>query len=231
MIRQRLYDFVVVNHDEEEQETAQRILEFVEQRRGVERGSGLQKTRGYSRIIHMYPEFFATKNENKLREVNEILGRNLEQISVELFEPQGVDVETVVREKAEDAFHKAGKFVLVEDTGLEFAAWNGLPGALVKWFLDTVGNEGILKMLAGETNRKAVAKTAVGFFDGAQARVFVGEISGTIQEAIRGTGGFGWDSIFVPDGHGKSFAEMTSEEKNAISMRKLALERMKVELR
>lgn len=177
----------------------------------------------------MYPEFFATKNENKLREVGEILGRGLEQISVELFEPQGVKVEDVVREKAEDAFHKTGKFVLVEDTSLEFVAWNGLPGALIKWFLDTTGNEGMLKMLFGETNRMAIAKTAVGFFDGAKAQVFVGEISGTIPETVRGTGGFGWDPIFIPDGHEKSFAEMTSAEKNAISMRKLAIERMKAE--
>lgn len=191
----------------------------------------LQKNLGHSKILYMYPKFFATKNENKLREVNEILGRSLEQISVELFESQGVKVEDVVREKAEDAFHKTGKFVLVEDTSLEFVAWNGLPGALIKWFLETVGNEGIIKMLAGETNRKAVAKTAVGFFDGVQARVFVGEISGTIPETVRGTGGFGWDPIFVPDGYEKSFAEMTSAEKNSISMRKLALERMKMELK
>lgn len=181
--------------------------------------------------MDMYPEFFATKNENKLREVNEILGHNLEQISVELFEPQGVDVETVVREKAEDAFHKTGKFVLVEDTSLEFAAWNGLPGALIKWFLDGVGNDGILRILASETNRKATAKTAVGFFDGTRAHVFVGTVSGIIPEAIRGTGGFGWDPIFIPDGHDKSFAEMTSTEKNAISMRNLALKRMKTELK
>lgn len=179
----------------------------------------------------MFPEFFATKNENKLREVNEILGYNLEQISVELFEPQGVKAEDVIREKAKDAFRKTGKFVLVEDTGLEFAAWNGLPGALIKWFLHTVGNEGILKMLVNETNRKAIAKTAVGFFDGAQTHIFVGEISGVISEAIRGANGFGWDPIFIPDGYNKSFAEMASAEKNAISMRKLALERMKTELK
>ena len=227
----RFYDFIVVNHDGKEQEAAERILEFVSQRRGTERGFDLQKARGYSRIIHMYPEFFATKNENKIREVNEILGRSLEQISVELFEPQGVKVEDVVREKAKDAFHKTGKFVLVEDTSLELVAWNGLPGSLIKWFLDTVGNEGILRMLAQETNRKAIVKTAVGFFDGAQVRVFVGKVSGTIPETVRGTGGFGWDPIFVPDGHEKSFAEMTSAEKNSISMRKLALERMKSELK
>lgn len=174
----------------------------------------------------MYPEFFATKNEHKLREFSEILGYTLEQISVELYEPQGVSVEEVVREKAEDAFHKTGKLVLVEDTGLEFKAWNGLPGALIKWFAETVGNEGILKMLAVEKNRAAIAKTAVGFFDGTQSRVFVGEISGTIPDTIRGTGGFGWDPIFIPDGHERSFAEMTSAEKNAMSMRKLALGRM-----
>ena len=193
--------------------------------------AGLQKSSEYSRMLYMHPDFFATKNKNKLREVNEILGRNLEQISVELFEPQGVDVEVVVREKAEDAFHKTGKFVLVEDTSLEFTAWNGLPGTLIKWFLETVGNEGILRMLASETNRKAIAKTAVGFFDGTQTHVFVGSISGTIPETVRGTGGFGWDPIFLPEGNSKSFAEMTADEKNAISMRKLALECMKKELR
>ncbi len=176
----------------------------------------------------MYPEFFATTNEDKWREVNEILGRDLKQISVDLFEPQDVDVENIVREKAEDAFHKTDKIVLVEDTGLEYVAWKGLPGALVKWFLDTVGNEGILKMLADETNRKAVAKTAVGFFDGTQPHIFVGEISGTISKTVRGTGGFGWDPIFIPDGYEETFAEMTATEKNAISMRKLALEHMKM---
>lgn len=175
----------------------------------------------------MQPDFFATKNNNKLREVNEILGRNLKQISIDLLEPQGVDVEIVVRDKAQDAFHKTGKLVLVEDTSLEFVAWNGLPGALIKWFMDTVGNEGILRMLAGQTNRKAIAKTAIGFFDGNKTHTFLGEIEGTIPETIHGSGGFGWDPIFIPNGFDKGFAEMTSDEKNAVSMRHLALEHMK----
>jgi len=226
----RFYDFVVVNHDGEEQETAERILRYVTNRRGT-RITDLPKSSGYSRILYMYPEFFATKNTNKLREVNEILGRDLEQIVVELYEPQGLDVAEVIREKTEDAFHKTGKFVLVEDTALEFRAWNGLPGALIKWFLETVGNEGLLKMLAGVENRRAVAKTAVGFFDGNKAHVFVGEIEGTISEVVRGSSGFGWDPIFIPDGFYKSFAEMTSEEKNAVSMRRRALERMKESLK
>lgn len=175
----------------------------------------------------MYPKFFATKNDNKLREVNNILGYNLEQISLELFEPQNIKVEEVVKEKAKDAFQKSGKIVLVDDTSLEIAAWNKLPGALIKWFLNTVDNDGILKMLATEENRKAVAKTAVGFFNGEKSHIFVGEISGTIAKTVRGTEGFGFDAIFIPDGYEESFAEMSEIEKNEISMRKLALEKMR----
>ena len=85
--------------------------------------------------------------------------------------------------------------------------------------------------MGGEQSGKATAKTAIGFFDGTQAHVFVGSVSGIITKTVRGAGGFGWDPIFVPNGHNKSFAEMTSTEKNAISMRKLALEQMKAELK
>jgi non-canonical purine NTP pyrophosphatase (RdgB/HAM1 family) len=175
----------------------------------------------------MYPKLFATKNFNKLKEANEILGGNLQQINTEFLEPQGLDVAWVVEEKARDAFRKTGKSVLVEDTGLEFAAWKGLPGALIKWFVQSVGNKGVLKMLQGETNRKAIAKTAIGFYDGRECYVFLGEIHGMIPCEMRGKGGFGWDPIFIPDNHAKSFAEMTSEEKNSVSMRRLALSRLK----
>ena len=175
----------------------------------------------------MHPEFFATNNKNKLREAGEILGYDLKPVSLDLHETQDIKVETVVRKKAKEAFRKAGKPVLVEDTGLEFNTWNGLPGALIKWFLETVGTEGILRMLTGETKRGATAKTAVGFFDGTQTHIFTGTVSGIIPETIRGTGGFGWDPIFIPNEHTKSFAEMNSAEKNSLSMRKIAFEQIK----
>lgn len=178
----------------------------------------------------MYPKFFATTNKNKLREVNEILGEELESIEVELIEPQALDVEDVVKEKAKDAFAKTGKPVLVEDTGVYFSAWNGLPGALIKWFLSTVGNQGILKMLSTETNRQAIAKTAVGFYDGKNIHIFTGEVKGIIPSELRGENNFGWDPIFIPNGYEKSFAEMAPEEKNQISMRYLALSKLKEDL-
>lgn len=178
----------------------------------------------------MRPKFFATTNKNKLREVSEILGEELKLIELELVEPQAIDVEQVVKEKAKHAFVKTGKSVLVEDTGIYFSAWNGLPGALAKWFLLAVGNKGILKMMANESNRKAIAKTAVGFYDGKNCHIYTGEIKGKVAKKIQGQNGFGWDPIFIPDGHKKSFAEMTPVEKNRISMRYLAMVKLKEEL-
>ncbi|MBU3925306.1 non-canonical purine NTP pyrophosphatase, partial [Patescibacteria group bacterium] len=83
------------------------------------------------------------------------------------------------------------------------------------------------KMLRGETNRQAFAKTAVGFYDGKDCHIFIGKVQGIIPNEIRGKGGFDWDPIFIPDNHAKSFAEMTSKEKNSVSMRKLALLHLK----
>jgi XTP/dITP diphosphohydrolase len=222
----RFYDFVVVNHNGEERDTAERVLQYVDSTTGSGAYARLRKGIEPYRIDYMFPQYFATGNQNKLREVNSILGKNLEHIELDLVEPQAVDVAEVVKDKARDAFEQTGKLVLVEDTSLEFACWNGLPGALVKWFMDSIGNEGILKMMANEDNRVATAKTAVAFFDGTTAQVFTGEVTGTIPTEIKGTSGFGWDPIFVPDGHTKSFAEMTPEEKNEVSMRRMALNKL-----
>lgn len=173
------------------------------------------------------PQFFATTNENKLREAREILGYPIEQIAIELDEPQDLNVVMVVNAKAIDAFRKTGKPVLVEDTALEFAAWRGLPGPLIKWFLASVGNAGLLKMLDGFDDRRAYARTVVAFFDGKGVHIFEGVVSGMVPTTIRGVSGFGWDPIFIPDGHDTSFAEMSAAEKNAISMRRAAFIKMR----
>ncbi len=177
----------------------------------------------------MHPKYFVTKNLNKLAEANRILGFELLHIDLDLLEVQSLDVCEVVRQKAKDAFQKTGKVALVEDTGLYFESWNGLPGALIKWFLENVGASGILKMLGQEKNRAAVAKTAVGFFDGTETRIFIGETKGTIVSDLNSEGktGFGWDVLFVPEGSDKSFAELSPQEKDALSMRKKALEKMR----
>ncbi len=169
--------------------------------------------------------YFITSNKNKLREFEEILGAKLEQIEIDLEEIQEIEAEKVVEHKVLEAYEKARKPIIVEDTGLYIEAWNGFPGALAKWVGKTIGFENIPNML-GE-NRKAYAKTIVGYCDGNRLKLFEGKIRGKISEKARGESGFGWDPIFIPEGNKKTFAEMPVDEKNAISMRRLALEELK----
>jgi XTP/dITP diphosphohydrolase len=117
--------------------------------------------------------------------------------------------------------------VLVEDTGLYIAALNSLPGALVKWFLATVGPAGICAMLPPDAPRTAIARTAVALHDGSSVTVLTGEVPGQITTAPRGTNGFGWDPIFHPDGASGTFAELSQDDKNRFSMRRAALEQVR----
>jgi non-canonical purine NTP pyrophosphatase (RdgB/HAM1 family) len=170
---------------------------------------------------------FITSSANKLAEVERILGRKVVQASVPLEEIQAIDLEPVIRHKAQQAYAQLGQPVLVEDTGLSFAAWNGLPGALVKWFLKSFGTEGMCRLLRGEPNREATAVTLFGYYDGREYHVFSGTVAGVVPETPRGSQGFGWDAMFQPLGSDRTFAEMSPEEKDRFSMRRLALEQLR----
>lgn len=153
-----------------------------------------------------------TGNHNKAREAAEILGVELRSIALDLPELQDLDVAQVAVVKAaaaREALDAPDSPILVEDSGLIVEAWNGLPGALTKWFLASVGNEGILRMLSGEEDRsaRAVCAVAIAFADGS-VRVFLGEVRGSIALEPRGSGGFGWDPIFVPEGYSETYADL-----------------------
>ncbi|MDP3785453.1 MAG: RdgB/HAM1 family non-canonical purine NTP pyrophosphatase, partial [bacterium] len=169
--------------------------------------------------------YFVTSNKNKLKEFEKILGIRPEQIEIDLEEIQEIEVEKVVEHKVLEAYEKVGKPVIVEDTGLYIEAWKGFPGALAKWVGKTIGFENIPTMLQGD--RSAYAKTIIGYYDGNHLELFEGKIAGRIPEGARGEYGFGWDSIFIPEGRERTFAEIAVDEKNAISMRRLALEKLK----
>ncbi len=175
----------------------------------------------------MLPFTFITSSENKLREVVRLLGRPFARAALSLEEIQEIALEPVVAYKARHAYAQVGGPVLVEDTGLAFAAWNGLPGALVKWFLSSLGNEGVCRLMQNETNRAATATTMFGYYDGVLYRAFSGSVEGIVVARPRGTQGFGWDAIFQPLGSERTFAEMTPEEKDRFSMRRLALEQLR----
>ena len=177
----------------------------------------------------MLPQFkFVTGNPNKVREAREILGLALEPVQVEgLFEIQTPDLNEVVRHKAQQAYSALQCPVMVEDSGLVFHAWNGLPGAFVKWFEETVGCQGMLRMVKDFNDRSATAICCFAVYDGKNMRIARGEVNGTLAEKIRGENGFGWDVIFIPDGHERTYAEMSAQEKNAISHRKRALDKLR----
>jgi non-canonical purine NTP pyrophosphatase (RdgB/HAM1 family) len=165
---------------------------------------------------------FATGNENKLKEAKSILGEDVESIKIDLFEIQDLDPLTVVIHKAKEAYEKLGISVLIEDTSLMIGSMNGLPGPFIKWFLETVKNEGIIKM-TDPVDRKAKAVCYVALFDGESIVYGKGETEGSISVEERGQG-FGWDPIFIPNGSDKTFGQMSLEEKNLFSMRKKAFQ-------
>jgi non-canonical purine NTP pyrophosphatase (RdgB/HAM1 family) len=170
--------------------------------------------------------YFITGNKGKFDEVKAILPE-VEQLDIDLPEIQEIDAREVIKAKLAAAFaHREGEFI-VEDLSLYLESLNGLPGPLIKWFLKTIGNEGLVNLAARLGNDRAVAKTIIGYAKGADdIRFFEGAIEGRIV-AARGEGGFGWDPIFLPDGYDKTFGEMTLQEKNDISMRRIAANKLK----
>ena len=172
---------------------------------------------------------FLTGSKSKLAEMQAILG-DIEQLDIDLPEVQEIDAHKVVRAKLEEALKYKKEACMVEDTSLYFDALNGLPGPLIKWFMKTVGNDGLFKIAKAFGNYGAEAKTIIGYTDGSGVvQFFEGSVRGTIVTP-RGETSFGWDPIFQPEGKDKTFAELTAEEKNTLSMRKLAAEKLKTHL-
>lgn len=170
--------------------------------------------------------YLITGNKNKFEEVKSMLP-SVEQLDIDLPEIQDIDARNIIKAKLLEALkHKKGEFI-VEDTSLYLDCLNGLPGPLIKWFLKGIGNEGLANIVKKLGNSKAEAKTIIGYAKNSnEIFFFEGVISGAIV-SLRGQAGFGWDPIFQPDNFDKTFAEMTLEEKNSVSMRKIALEKLK----
>ncbi len=189
----------------------------------------IQLEEGFKKV---YPDkdimtlYFITGNKNKFEEVKSILPQ-VEQINIDLPEIQDIDAKEIIKAKLLEALnHREAEFI-VEDTSLCFDCLNGLPGPLIKWFMKTIGIEGLSNITKNLGNNKAEAKTIVGYAKSQdEIYFFEGSIKGKIISP-RGSSGFGWDPIFQPDGFSRNFAEMSREEKNSISMRRIALNKLK----
>jgi non-canonical purine NTP pyrophosphatase (RdgB/HAM1 family) len=171
--------------------------------------------------------YLITGNEGKLREFNQILGFDIDNKKIDLDEIQSLDPKVIGEHKVRQAYKVMRSPVLVEDTTLDFAALEGLPGPFVKWFLDAIGPIGLIKLLVPYSNRKAIAKCTITYYDGKTLRFFEGIVKGRIASKPLGKNGFGWDFVFIPDGSKLTFAQMTGKQKNEISHRRLAIEKLK----
>ncbi len=167
------------------------------------------------------PLVFVTSRAEKAREA-ERLGFEVERLDLDLPESQALDPSDIVEAKARTAYAILSRPVLVEDSGLSIRAWGGFPGAFVKWIERSAGLEALARMLDPFPDRSATATCAIGYCDGGVVVTARGETHGTIARAPRGSGGFGWDVLFIPEGGDRTFAEMTPEEKDRVSHRRRA---------
>jgi XTP/dITP diphosphohydrolase len=169
---------------------------------------------------------FVTSNPHKFREAERVLkgfGVNIRHAKLSYPEIRGDDPAEIAADSVRKLKDKVKPPFFVEDTGLFVEGLNGFPGAYAAWALRKIGLQGLLRLMKGEKNRKAAFRTAVALYDGKRAVVFTGEAKGSIATAQKGKGGFGYDPVFVPRGSRKSFAQMSSEEKDALSHRRNAL--------
>eukprot|EP01129_Flabellula_baltica_P012023 TRINITY_DN5369_c0_g1_i1.p1 TRINITY_DN5369_c0_g1~~TRINITY_DN5369_c0_g1_i1.p1 ORF type:complete len:260 (-),score=58.97 TRINITY_DN5369_c0_g1_i1:474-1148(-) len=181
---------------------------------------------------------FVTGNAGKLREVSAIMNEDSNWIEIDSFDvdlPEYQDtVENISKMKCRMAAEKVGGPVMVEDVGLGFNALNGLPGPYIKWFLKSLGNEGLLKLLAAHEDKTGFAQCTYSFCPGpgVEPITFTGITNGTIVEPRSGdVPSFGWDPIFQPEGFDQTYAEMPMETKNEISHRRKGVEQLRAYLK
>ena len=180
---------------------------------------------------------FATNNKHKIAEVSQMLEGKYELVSLEeigcheeLPEEQDT-MEGNSRQKAEYVWQKYNISCFADDSGLEVETLNGAPGVYSARYAGPQRSDSdninlLLKNLEGQTNRRARFKTSITLILNGQEHQFEGTVNGTITKEWKGNKGFGYDPVFLPDGYEQTFAEMTGEQKNAISHRGHAVRKL-----
>ena len=180
---------------------------------------------------------FASNNKHKLEEIRNLLEdiveiKSLKEIGLEGDIPETADtLEGNATQKAEWVYSRTGMDCFADDTGLEVEALTGEPGVYSARyagencsFADNVNK--LLKALEGHSNRNARFRTAICLIENGEKKYFEGIVNGTITTFEAGNEGFGYDPIFLPEGHNKTFAEMPLDIKNKISHRGRAIQKL-----
>lgn len=180
---------------------------------------------------------FATNNQNKLKEVKQLLPASIELLSLKDIDCEDDITESgkTIREnakiKSRYIYEKFGMNCFADDTGLEVDAIGGRPGVYSARFAgpSSRSEDNINKLLIelkGIENRKANFRTVISLMIDGKDEAFEGIVKGVITNEEMGSNGFGYDSVFMPDGFDKTFAEMTAQEKNEISHRGIAVNKL-----
>lgn len=171
---------------------------------------------------------FITGNQHKAEYLAKWLDVSIAHSKVDLDEIQSLDLRQVVDHKARQAYEMIQGPVLVEDVALTFTAMGRLPGTFIKWFLEALGLDGLCKLVDGLEHRGAECAIMYALFDGSKMHYFEATQKGKIAEAPRGTGGFGWNAVFVPDGSPLTYAEMDIDTFKKWNIRAHAIEKLRV---
>ena len=181
---------------------------------------------------------FATNNENKLREIRRMLGSLFKILSLEDIHcdagdlpENGVTLEENSLEKASFVYNNYGVSCFADDTGLEVGSLDGEPGVFSARYAGPQKNSSdnillLLDRLKNSANRNARFRTVITLFLSGTPVQFEGIVNGIISKEKKGTQGFGYDPVFIPEGYDRSFAEMSLREKNKISHRGIAFRKL-----
>jgi len=181
--------------------------------------------------------FLATNNKHKISEIKETINK-LSNKNIEFIYSKMLNINLEPNETGstfeENSFIKASVFfnatgipTLADDSGLEIESLNGLPGINSARFAeahnDSANIKKVLDLLKDKQNKNARFRCVLTYYDGKDVYYFNGICNGIIISEERGTNGFGYDPIFIPNGHKNTFAEMNENEKNSLSHRYLAI--------
>jgi Ham1 family protein len=163
---------------------------------------------------------FITSNQRKFASLQKLLqplGIDLHQLDYDFDEGRGLDIQTIAKSKLSQAKKVfPNKRLIVDDRGFFIPALKGFPGPFVKLLLDSFSYPGIIKLMQGETDRRAIFSFAVGYFDGEKNHIFIADEEGFIIDEPRGDNLHGWTELLYIYGHpsfpGRSLAELNDEE-------------------
>jgi XTP/dITP diphosphohydrolase len=182
---------------------------------------------------------FATNNDHKLKEIKHLLGNSFTLLSLKEINITG-DIPEDSPTLEENALFKAkyihsatGLDVFADDTGLEIEALGGNPGVHSARFAGnqkdfSANTKKVLHLMEGEKNRNARFRTVIALIINEKEYIFEGIVSGRIGFETKGSGGFGYDPVFIPDGEKLTFAEMSLDQKSRISHRARAFDKLKM---